>query len=95
MTLKEWLASALTPTNVVALICAATVFITGVQKFQDKTAETAADNSRRITALEARNVEQDLKLRGRRTFMACAVRSLDAINREVKATLPCDLDVAE
>lgn len=95
MTLREWLASGLTPSSIISVICAAAVFLVGIERFQNKTAEIAADNTRRITALEARNVEQDKKLAMRRTFMACAIRSIDAINREVKATLPCPLEVVE
>jgi apolipoprotein N-acyltransferase len=95
VTLREWLTSALTPTNIVALLCAVAVFLMGVERFQNKTAETAADNTRRIAALEARNVEQDLKLTKRRTFMLCSIRSIDAMNREVRAKLPCDLDATD
>jgi hypothetical protein len=95
MTQKNWLSELLTPER--ALLCAlsAVGLFNSYHDFQSDVRGKVLDNTHRIEALEARNLDLNEKLRDRRGFMSCAVRTLDAIKREVKAASPCELQVTE
>lgn len=54
-----------------------------------------ADTSRSLVEIEKRLAGIDEKLRDRRSFMGCAVRSLDKISEKSGITLPCDMPLPE
>lgn len=93
----RWLASALTPNNIVMMVCAVAVFASSVRGFQDTTGHEIEQLKYRVTYLEAEKARSDalqsLRILDWSKFRACTVRTIDAINREVKAgPPPCDIE---
>lgn len=93
--LTGWIDAATSPQMLVTVGMGALALYNSVQAFRYDTRDELERIKARVTTLEKRMGEQDGKLVGRRQFMGCAVRTIDAIRRDTKTPAPCELEITE
>lgn len=95
MTPKEWLSTALTPSNIVALLCAIAVFIMGADRFKGQTerdiVEIKAELKTQKDQWKMDKAEQLLRRQKRAVFQGCVIRHDDIYRRELRVQVPCEL----